>query len=374
MHVAQYGNLVNNGYKTAKYLRQVGVDCDLVLSVADLDGERNDPRWEDETIVEWPPWIRLSGRRSTFSPLGRAEECRMLCEYDLVHARCEAASIVQFLGVPYIAQSLGADLSEVAFERSWRGALLRRAYRNARAVLFNNIHQRENANRLGLTNAVFSPNPLDVERFSPGDVDLGFRGRGLICLAPARQDWTDTDSSRRSMKGNDRVIRAFAKYLGLGRRGLLILQDRGVDRRATRALVTHLGLDEHVAYTGCLRKTELVSYLRAADVVLDQFTMGCLGGTSLEVMSCAKPLVIYVNDAWAAGSYPAPPPVLNAQSTDDILARLVEAENPQRRVEVGSAARDWILRYHAAEIVSNRLVELYKAAIAKNGAGLPALV
>jgi glycosyltransferase involved in cell wall biosynthesis len=189
---------------------------------------------------------------------------------------------------------------------------------------------------------------IDTEKYAPGPEPelrrklLGDRD-GLIVFMPSRQDWY--------WKGSDRLLRGFAES---GRDdAVLVCAGWGADLERSKALIAELGIGDRVTLLPwAMSKGRLRRYYRAADVVADQFTVGSYGGSALEAMSCARPLLIALDRERFAGRFEQFPPVLNVAEPAEIaraLARLLG--DAGERAAVGEAARSWVIANHGPPLI-----------------------
>jgi len=79
----------------------------------------------------------------------------------------------------------------------------------------------------------------------------------------------------------------------------------------------------------------------------------------MEAMSCAKPVIVYLDVSAAERAYAELPPVANARSEDEILAALARLSDRQARDSLGREARRWMERHHAQEAVGRQLIADY---------------
>jgi glycosyltransferase involved in cell wall biosynthesis len=369
MKVLHVGNLANNGYKLAKFQRRLGIDARLRLHPSQV-GTGDDPAWEDAELRNgYPSWIELE-------EIGRFRKLRLAGEAirrtlvpardgeDIVHAQCTAPIRQQFLFSSHlVSHCLGSDLREMAVEASLRGRLLRRAYRRSSIVYFNNVDHLECLSRLGIRGE-FLPNPLDLDRFRPRPSDVRFDGFDFVVLHPARLDWTYRGTARSSMKGNDRLIRAFARFLRQRPKALLLLLDSGVDRAATADLIRALGIGDNVRFLGRMEKEQFAACLNAADLVADQFDIGSMGGVALEALACGKPLLVHLNNECARACYGEPPPVFNVRTEDEIYDALGLAADSDLG-EAGARSRAWMEAHHAWKPVVETVIRRYETIVGR---------
>lgn len=149
--------------------------------------------------------------------------------------------------------------------------------------------------------------------------------RPKVCHAP----------TRRGAKGTDEVLAAVKK-----------LQDEGLEFEFT--LLEGLAHDK------------LIKVLADADIVIDQLLIGWYGVLSVEAMALGKAVVAYIRDDLVNE---VPKDVLvnaNPLTIEDRLRELIADHD--RRVGLGKAARAYVERYHAADVVAKRLQEVYREA------------
>jgi glycosyltransferase involved in cell wall biosynthesis len=97
----------------------------------------------------------------------------------------------------------------------------------------------------------------------------------------------------------------------------------------------------------------------AADVFLDQFTVGAEGLAALEAMALGKPVVCFIKES-LRGRYPAACPIVTADqgSLRNVIASLLE--NGAKRKELGVQGRQYVEAYHDARILAGELLEIYR--------------
>ncbi len=371
MRVLHLGNLCNNSYKLAKFQRRLGVDARLRIYSSQI-GTNDDPAWEDPELKNaYPSWIEI--KEIETRPLTRraARVARVLLRgmpreegIDILHAQCMAPVEGQFRAPGrLVSHCLGSDLREMATSRAFYGYLLRRAYRHSRIVFFNNIDHIDYLSRLGL-NGHFLPNPMDLDRVKPQPRTVSFDGYNFVVFHPARLDWTYRGNKRSSTKGNDRLIKAFARFAKHNSGALLVMLKSGVDYEATAELVNQLGIGENVRFIDRLTKDKVLTYLNSADVIADQFDVGAFGGSALEALACGRPLITYLKEDAARRCYGEVPPIFNCGTVDEIDEALWRAADSDRAA-IGDQSRAWIERHHNWEPVTRRVLDLYDATFAR---------
>lgn len=106
-----------------------------------------------------------------------------------------------------------------------------------------------------------------------------------------------------------------------------------------------------------LPQDELMKELAEADIVVDQIVIGWYGALSVEAMALGKAVVAYIRDDLVSE---LPEGVLVNANPGTIAARMRELiVDPQRRVELGKAARRYVETYHSAQVVAEKLSAIY---------------
>jgi glycosyltransferase involved in cell wall biosynthesis len=382
MKVALLGNLAGYAYNVTKFLRRRGIVADLFLSKYD-SGLAN-PGWEDPATSNEPPeWVYYWDRDLTVPQAGSVDAetgrkpplyllrsavhlIHALRRYDVVVTFTVGAIYAMFTGRPYIAHAIGADITELACERSPLGRLMHQGFRRARHLCLLNINQFSYAELHGYRHAHFMPFALDVDRYRPEVVErpLDLKPYDLLCLLPSRLDWSGAGGGRVSTKGNDRFLRAFARFVHEGHKAFCILLERGVDVDRTRTLIADLNIEKATRFWPAMPKEELIRAYNMADIVIDQFDMGAFGTIGLEAMACAKPVFIHIDRAAALQAYGNEPPVVNVRSEEEILEGLYRALDPDWREALGKAARNWVMTHHDGERVAEALEGLCREVMA----------
>lgn len=426
MRVLHVGNIANNAYNNAKFLRRKGIEADVLCH--DYRHVMAQPEWEDATFSgavdeyepDWtsvdlgdfrrPAWFKQDTvsigsflRKQMFKGQFRMErlafqlptlwlwiimkhlECRRTGSsptpriLDLWSHACnrkrfekwfEGYDLIQAYSTdpidawmfsrnqPYVAFEHGT-MREIPFENSARGRLLSLAYRQAGKVVITNPDVITAAQRLGLKKFLFIPHPVDETKYRPLHTPL--RGSlinryqtDLILFAPSRHNW--------ALKGNDVLLKAFARCIkSFPGKLILILNEWGQEVAESKALIETLGVGGRVVWTPPMNKMTLIDYYNAADVVLDQFTIGTFGTVTPEAMACGKPVMLHFDREVHEWCYGEMPPVVSAKTEGQIFDRLMELlSSSDHRTAIGNASREWIEKYHGWELVADRHIEIYR--------------
>jgi hypothetical protein len=334
----------------------------------------------------WPAWWvagRRAGWRGTRMVFERAWVLRTLATYDCVIAYGMGPVWAALAGVPFVAETWGGDVTMLPFYDTgdWEGhdslalpgprrelfaqaRLQRLGYEKAARILLTDPRFDPFAERLGHSDkSVHLGFLIDTAKYAPGPEPelreqlLGAR-EGLIVFVPSRQDWY--------WKGSDRLLRGFAAAAAGRGDVVLVCAGWGADLARSKRLIAELGIGERVHLLPCaLSKGRLRRYYRAADVVADQFTVGSYGGSALEAMGCARPLLISLERQRFEGRFASFPPVMNVSEPDQIATALTRLfDDPDLRARLGEQARDWVVENHG-DALAHRVLELCHVAVSE---------
>jgi len=118
-----------------------------------------------------------------------------------------------------------------------------------------------------------------------------------------------------------------------------------------------LGLERRCAFVPAMSKSRLRRYQNAADLVIDQISLGEYGTLALESMALARPTMLYYK-------YGGDLPILNVSNARDAAAAMLRViEAPEEAAELGRRARDWVRARHAPEVVVPRFVSVIEAVL-----------
>ena len=170
-------------------------------------------------------------------------------------------------------------------------------------------------------------------------------------------------------KNSDWILRAFSDLVKLkpAIRAQILIVEYGPDVDATKKLAQELGISSHVQWLPKMDRRDLLWLLSRVSMGVGEFynvPRLIWGGTGWEVLASGKPLI---QGFWFAEDefekiygYP-PPPMLPVRNQDDILRHLLDmADNVEKRVKIGQAAKKWFENYNGIglakrwlEIVTN---------------------
>lgn len=170
---------------------------------------------------------------------------------------------------------------------------------------------------------------------------------------------SDPGAFRNSAKGNDRFLRAFLRALDEGLDADCVLLDRGPDRGVARAMIDESRHAGRFTWLPHLSREAFFAEMARADMVVDQFDVGGLGGIAIEAMALGKPVLTHVETANLNIVYSEVPPVLAAFTEDEICARIMDHRDREQLAEIGAAAKGWVHRNHHWENCLDTLLFYY---------------
>lgn len=343
--------MANLAYMTTKQLRKSNIDAELFM-------EKNpiplaDPLVFDPSLKgKYPEWISFFDKTKSSWKFDVIKKMRQR-KYDLLHAYVELPIFANFSGKPLIVQTQGSDLRELAQSNSVRGFLLRKAYKKAKTLLFYQPDYYPILKKMNLKKEIFLPPFWDTSFFREKTSSIPPRDQFVI-FHPSNLDWR--------LKGNDKLILGYQKFLEKYPRSMLIIVERGPDSQRTRSLVKECSLTDNVEFiSGPLKTLDLLEYYNHADVIADQFILGSLGSIAWEVFLCSKPLLGFIHIDYFEKLYGESPPMCVAQSPDEISKKLELLHDEKFRKEIGAKAREWITKYHSPDLFTKKLTYIYNS-------------
>jgi glycosyltransferase involved in cell wall biosynthesis len=265
-------------------------------------------------------------------------------------------------GKPYCIFSVGGDMQFDCGRNDDYGKAMRMAFAEARFILATNPHTLGHCRRLGLSNAVYLPYPMDSEHYCPG------QGR-------ARMDWSSrfggtvyvltTSRIDRDVKGYDGAFFETLRKVALERPEVrYVFIAWGSDAQSFRDRIARLGLQDVFIMLEPAGKLRLIDYYRSCDIVLDQLTYGYYGATGLEAAATGKPIIMQLRAEQYAALYRGDaPPMINAASPDELYRNLLALiDDPERRHHAGTALRQWLVRNHGEQKAVPLLLSLLQVA------------
>jgi glycosyltransferase involved in cell wall biosynthesis len=154
-------------------------------------------------------------------------------------------------------------------------------------------------------------------------------------------------------KGTDRALGAFLRLSEERKDVILVTSSWGRDAHRARQIVKDAGKDEKVAFLPyVVSRPVLKAFYRASNVVLEEFSNGSYGSSTLEAMACERSVIQYVDFEKYRPYLRRLPPVLQARTENEIYEKMKWAvENPADLKAIAKESRDWVEDQHSVECV-----------------------
>jgi glycosyltransferase involved in cell wall biosynthesis len=341
--------------------------ADIILNAVFLKPKRPDPD-HLRLIGIWKK-AQTSHRsaptaRDFSSYRARLRDLQDLFQYfDVIQAYSTDGAWPLLAGQPYIAYEHGT-LRAIPFANDITGRLAATVFLGADHVFVTNLDCMEAGERLGIPADRFSslPHAFDEKRlveFRHSHREIRRPDDQVVFFHPARQDWLLADPSM--IKGNDRLVRAFARISRTYSSARLVMIAWGRDLEATRGLVKSLGIEDSIQWLDPMRKRDLWRAYLSSHAVLDQFVLPSFGGITFEALALGCRVITNVDFGASERFFSKAPPICSASSEAEIcemLERIIRDRNDL--AGVGDAGADWIKRYHSAERIVELQLEIYR--------------
>ena len=356
------GNLCNNNYKLCLALRHIGVDAHYVhFERLARSHPLSNPRHYDPDFDTTASWVHSVSERHARHPQMLYELSflrRLLNKYSgrlWPHAQTDFPAYVTLLAKDYSAHSTGSDL-RVEYDRpNWRGRLLRRGYRRARVAFFNNIDLcQHDVGRF--TTQAFLPNALDPNRYVLGPQEDARRApaKRLRLLLPSRI----TLESPVDIKGTTTFIEALHTLGDSSFAADLVVASEDPQVAALETALAPLTPKLRVFREPF--RDDRQAYLRqvqAADVVIDQFGLGAMGGTALDCFAMGRIALVHTDPAAFESCYGGPSPLGALSTSGQIATMLAQLQDVHARQELEQRLQKWVLTHHAETQVAGAFLK-----------------
>lgn len=414
MKVHTYGNVLNNAYNFTRFLRWKGVDAEMFLDDTSPAGQ-NYPWWEHpelgpDNLPEWIHYHRVTKRDVTLDRAPFRAMAREFSNADVSLSCSWGPILAREAKVPAVFYSHGSDVVSAHTMGEGRDAIrriragMRPGVRDLAVGLRQRValkrhvdvitilmgYQIENYLRpLGLLpKTVRGRLAWDVKAYAGReDPDLIAKCAPyeLVYFMISRHSWHSPWSD---LKGNDKFIRAFARFVHERRPNVrLFCIDKGIDVQHSRDLIAELGIESYVEWLPEMNKEQLRGWYGVPNlVIVDQFwhdrwaerfpadaarpRIG-FGSAGLEAMAAHRPLIsVFFDEEFYDG---IKPPMLDAFTVDEIHRRLLES------VDMGEAGRraltdrafDFVMKYHDWTNATDPYIRLLEDVVRAHRDGRP---
>ena len=260
MRILILGNMANDGYSIAKAFWKMNMDVDLAVNSSEFG--MGLPEWEDGDIsTNIDPYnthrdaiknTNLSDRIRYFDLLNKVKRkkrlfaktmarinlIRMIREYDIVEVHVPYVIYSQFSGIPNVVYDSGW-IRYFPYRNGFYAKLARRGYSKAKGVIITNpdtFSISDTLPYLDQKRIYFSPFAIDPEKYCPFPMEelraKYINNNGILLFSPSRQHWLE--------KGNDKMIKAFARFVKIFPDSKLVAVDWSNDAQNSKDLVNSL--------------------------------------------------------------------------------------------------------------------------------------
>lgn len=370
IRIALIGNMNNNHFVLARYLRDEGYDCRLFVLPYEPqhfrpEADSNVP--EDLNMVSFPEWGSVenfhthsaAAIKSWFAGFTHFIGC------GTAPAILAKAGIRLNLFIPY-----GSDLYQLPFKwprnpAKWINhfSFIRHQRKGIGEALNCSI-----ADSSALFNKCLARLKFKGRRLSSGvpmvyikipesgtneknEFSRFKEGNPLIIIHQSRHCWKN-EPDLVSLKDNHKLFEGIALFRRKfpDKKVLLITLEYGKDVDASKKHIADLGITDSVIWLPLMPRKKLMSAVAVSDIVAGEFRNSWFTyGVVFEAMAAAKPVMHYRNDAL----YPEMElyPMLHASNPEEIAFTLEKYHDDRAALrEIGVAGKQWYLKHsvHAA--------------------------
>ena len=374
IRVACIGNMNNNMFSLVRYLRDFGVDAELLLYNHELEHFLPQCDTLKNTNIPWIKKLNWGSPQSLFLTSSKRikknlNKYNVIVGCGLLPAFLTRAGLKLHIFAPY-----GGDLYFPFWKRcffDWKilpklivGYYQIKGVYNSDlcTIIPDNKLYREAIEKIGVKNYplgiphLYSPeySNLKPNSFKYSALFLELRKRyDILVFNHCRQLWK-TLIDEASFKGNDIIIKGFAQYLKKSRKkAALVLFEYGPDVQNSQRLINELGIQKNTIWLPKMPRKEIIFGLSLSDFgsdILVPIYWSTTNGTSAEVMMSGKPLfknLPITPEEHKKFMLGRPfPPILNVSSPEEIAHHLLRYEsNPEPYKQLGKKAKEWFDRY-----------------------------
>ncbi|OPY15546.1 MAG: Glycosyl transferases group 1 [Syntrophus sp. PtaB.Bin001] len=381
MKVAFLGNMNNNHFAMARFLRDRGVDAEVLLFDNEIAHFHPLSDTYDLSYMDFCRqlvWGSLGSVLNT--PCAQIKED--LASYDiligcgLAPAWCNRIGFHLDIFVPY-----GDDLWKETFYRlvnpvriaqSWMMVhYQRRGIPQSRVFhmdytndLYESQHRKYKGNSerwfMGLP-MVYTGiyNPISVRQLSDRShwwyEFKRFREQyELMVFLHVRHVWGGSPHDP-NQKGIDKLLHGWAlfKKKHPAIKAVLVTLEYGKDVHKSKKLIQELGIADSVAWMPMMYRKDLMVGLAMADIACSEFANSWIcSGVLYESLAMGKPILAYRNDDLYKDYYPEFYPIMNANDPEGIAERLNEyLESPAAFKAMGEQGRQWYEKYIVEAVI-----------------------
>lgn len=378
MKVACIGNMNNNLFSLTRYLRDEGIDAELLLfgdEQSHFHPSADSFTREYESFVQQLTWSALP---SGFAGISLKEIENTLNTYDFIIGCGAAPAFLNRIGRPLdMFIPYGSDLYRIPFFQlsgvPWKKihryyALARNQRKGIQETRYVSLDATNEDFEEVLTSLHINGSRLKVAcpflyvpQYSDEDFLVHMRRsphyesfksirqkHDLVVFHQSRHEWS-SPNNRWTYKRNDKLIRGFAQFVSeaKGSNPCLIMFEYGTDVQASKQLVADLKLESHVRWFPQMPRKDIIVGIHHSDIGAGEFNMSWLSyGVIYEIMAMGKPVMHFRDDSLYSESYPELYPMAHAREAEEIRDVLLDiVKRPAYYRQLGEDGKRWFMKY-----------------------------
>lgn len=391
MKVHLYGNTLNSAYHLTMVMRAKGIDAILFLDQSSVH-EQDYPWWDDPSITEnnLPSWIKYY-KTFPFFLFPDKETKRMINDFsdcDIALVSCYGPMLAMKAKVPFVFYSLGSDLKMIAIKKDLaavffdsqsikdkirklikiiaysplqRKAIIKHA---SRIIIYMGYQYHPFIKAYGLENKTNKLcYPKDVLHYAiPEDQLLKekYSKYKIVFFMFSRHSWY---SVWNEYKGNDKFIRAFARFVKENNANVLLIStNKGIDIKRSKKIVAEENITSFIEWIDDMPKYLLKKYQSLPNVIMvDNFwhdrwfiqfpedskqpKVG-FGFGGIESLASKRPLITaFKDEEFYQGNMP---PILYAFTEEEIYQRIKQSYQMtlEDLKKMGECGYEFALQWH----------------------------
>ncbi|HMO18891.1 MAG TPA: glycosyltransferase [Oligoflexia bacterium] len=377
MKIALIGNMNNNFFSLARFLRDKGIDTSLLLLNNEISHFHPSADSYDLDYMNYT--FNLSWGGKEFVRLTKKEIYEDLKDYDVLIGSGYAPSYcfkagreldiffpygediwgyVTYPKPSYIKnlRKLISSLISVPATKFQRDALKHCNIVNMSYT--NSIYETQISKYCNYKERWLDPLPMVYTKIYNENLIENFAERthwyhifkeireksDLMIISQARHVWGGSISDP-NQKGNDKLINGYSKFVKSNNsvKSMLVLLEYGPNVQQSKKLIKNLNIEDRICWMPKMYRKDLMIGLALSDIVCDQFAHSWVTcGSTLEPLALGKPLMKYLNaeliDTYNNGLYP----LMNANSANEIADYFEDyLSNPEKYIGMGKKGKQW---------------------------------
>jgi len=384
MKVALICNMNNGFFSLVRYLRDRGIDADLLIMKYEFEHFSPKADSYDDSYLDYTK--RLSWGKHNFLDVSSKVIEDDVKRYDVIIGCGSTPAYLNKINrsldifIPY-----GSDIYEMPFFRLNKLENYYRIYQtyirnknqrigiqNSRYIciggtspefeqVFKKINYHGNLVKIHYP-AVYNKfyNPEEIQKYYKNSEFYNKFKKirddyELVIFHHTRHLWKNVPNVW-SYKGNEILITGFANYLNRkdALNSCLVLFDYGPDVKASKKLIRSYGIEKNVKWFPKLYRKDLMIGVSLSDIGAYEFGKSWLtGGVLFEFLVMGKPILQYREDKMYENDFPELYPILNVKTAENITNAFIDyAKNPDVYRAQGELGREWYQKHVVEHSVS----------------------